>query len=48
MDLSSKVYDIYTKADLILAVRGAYRKSNHTDINKKNLGVHIGIDLRGD
>jgi hypothetical protein len=48
MDLSSKVYNIYIKANPILAVRGAYRRSHHADINRKSLGAHTGIDLRGD
>jgi hypothetical protein len=46
MDLSSKIYNICTKADFILAVRGAYRRSYLTVINKKNLGAHMGIDLK--
>jgi hypothetical protein len=48
MDLSSKVYDICTKADPTLAVRGAYRRSHHTDIGRKSLGVYTGVVLRGD
>jgi hypothetical protein len=47
IDLLSKVYNIYTKTNLILAVRNTYHRSYLIVISKKNLGVYIGIDLRG-
>ena len=48
MDSLSKVYDICTKADFILAVKSAYRRSHYVDISKKSLGAYMGVDLKSD